>query len=454
MVTRAPQQLWQAALGELELLIARPSYETFLHGTIALELKEGSLVVGTASSFVAEYLEKRLYATIEKTVARLAGGPLVIRFKSPAVTDTSSELPNNRTQAQLEPEPAPQGVLTSRMLNPQYSFDNFIVGPSNALSHGAAVAVARHPGAKYNPLFIYSDVGLGKTHLLQAIAHDLRSRGRAAIYQTSEQFTNAFIDAIREGRMPAFRERYLATDALLIDDIQFLCGKTQTQEEFFHLFNGLYQAGRQVVLSCDRPPSTLSPLTERLRSRFASGLTTDMHPPAMETREAILRALAVRRGEQIPEEVISRLSKPESPSVRELESRFLRVTAWAALTGAPLSEDVATQALAATPLSSELPPPEAKTVLAAAAEHFHIPVSDLIGRARDRNTTRARRVVMYLLWEISRLSPTIIARELGGRDPSAVHQAHRLIAARLPIDTFLKREIMQLESRLKRAPAA
>ena len=453
MATRAPQQLWQAALGELELLVARPSYETFLQGTIALELKGGSLVVGTASSFVAEYLEKRLYATIERTVTKLAGGPLMIQFKSPAGRDTTSDFPNNGTQAQRAPEAAQQRLLASSELHAQYSFANFIVGPSNALSHAAAIAAARHPGAKYNPLFIYSDVGLGKTHLLQAIALDLRSRGRTAIYQTSQQFTNAFIDAIREGRMPAFRERYLATDALLIDDIQFLCGKEQTQEEFFHLFNGLYQAGRQVVLSCDRPPFTLSPLTERLRSRFASGLTTDMHPPPRETREAILRAMAVRRGDQMPEAVISRLSEPESPSVRELESRFLRVVAWAELTGHPLSSDVATQALTATPLSRDLPPPEAKTVLAAIAEHFRIPVSELIGRARDRSTTRARSVTMYLLWESSRLSPTIIAREMGDRDPSAVHQAHRLIAARLSVDAHLKREIMALASRLKQAPA-
>lgn len=452
MITVAPQQLWQAALGELELLIARPSYETFLQGTTALDLKEGSLVVGTANSFVAEYLEKRLYATIEKTVTRLAGGPLIIRFKSPAVTDSSADAPSLETQPQIKPEPVSPAPSVPKALHPQYNFDNFIVGPSNALSHAAAVAIARHPGVKYNPLFIYSDVGLGKTHLLQAIAHELRSRGKSAVYQTSQQFTNAFIDAIREGRMPGFRERYLSADALLIDDIQFLCGKEQTQEEFFHLFNELYQSGRQVVLSCDRPPATLSPLTERLRSRFASGLTTDIHPPPRETRAAILKALAARLGSPVPEDVLSWLSEPESPSVRELEGRLLRVVAWAELTGDPISAVAASQALAAIPLPSELPPAGAKAVLAAVADYYHLPTAQLIGRERDRATSKARSVAMYLLWETSRLSPTVIAREMGGRDPSSVYQAHRLVAARMRTDSLFTREIAAFKSRLRAAP--
>ena len=450
MTAPGPHQLWQAALGELQLQVARPSYQTFLQGTVALGLQEGALVVGTASPFVAEYLERRLYATIQGTVARLAGEPLEVRFQSPATQDTPPA-PTPTSLGHSIPGVGashPQGTPGLGSLHPRYIFDTFIVGPSNALSHAAATAAARHPGAKYNPLFIYSDVGLGKTHLLQAIAHDLRGQDRAAVYQTSEQFTNAFIRAIREGQMSAFRERYQAADALLIDDIQFLCGKEQTQEGFFHLFNELYQAGRQVVISCDRPPAGLTPVAERLRSRFAAGLVTDIQPPLRETREAILRAKEAHLPVRVPDEVISLLSEPDAPSVREMESRLLRVAAWAELTGQPVSAGLASQALAHLPSPQEVQPPTAQAVLTAVARHYRISQSSLTGRARDRHTSLARRVAIYLLWEASHMAPTSIARVVGGRDPSSVHQAHSLIGTRLSTDSSLQSDLTGLQSQL------
>ena len=456
MTQQHADQVWEAALGELQLQVTRPSYETWLRDTTALGYSEGRFVVGAPNAFVAEMLEQRMYSLISQVMERVAKGPVEVSFQvapnpkhlTEAAVDAMSfeghpangrsvegpAVPNRSSQSPRSP------FNGTCILNPRYAFDSFVIGRSNELAYAAAWAVSENPGTAYNPLVIYSDVGLGKTHLLHAIGHRARSRGHGLIYATTEEFTNQYIKAIREGQTEEFRNYYRTADILLLDDIQFLLGKEQTQEGFFHTFNSLHMASRQIVITSDRPITALKQLNDRVRSRLAGGLVVDTQPPDLETRLAILRLKAHLLGQAICPEVIDFIGSRVHKNVRVMEGTLNRVVAYARLTQDPITVELAKRALADDEdnIRGTVSP---GSILEAVAAYFSIGVDILTGPRRDTKTSLARHTAMYLLGEEASLGPTAIGRMIGGRHHTTVLNGCRRIAARLPNDVGLQHDV-------------
>ncbi len=340
-------------------------------------------------------------------------------------------------------------------LNPKYLFDTFVIGASNRFAHAAAVAVAEAPAKAYNPLFIYGESGLGKTHLLHAIGHYARSLypGTRVRYVSSEEFTNEFINSIRDGKGDAFRKRYREMDILLVDDIQFLASKESTQEEFFHTFNTLHNANKQIVLSSDRPPKQLVTLEDRLRNRFEWGLITDVQPPELETRIAILRKKAVQEQLNAPPEVLEFIASRISRNIRELEGALIRVTAFASLNRQPvdlgLTEDVLKNLIPGGEDSA--PEITAGDIMAATADYFGLTVDDLCGSSRSRVLVTARQIAMYLCRELTDLSLPKIGAHFGGRDHTTVMHADRKIRALMAERRSIYNQVTELTNRIKNA---
>ena len=467
--TYTPQEMWNAVLGELQLQVPKPSYETWLRGTTGMAVSDEALVVQTPNAFVSEMLDTRMYSLISRCLEGITGDPLEIRFevggepRTPVRTPRPTPRIDEVGSAQL---PLDQGSTTPSQgqsrppyrrvdLNVRYRFENFIVGSSNNLAHAASVAVSENPGFVYNPLVIYSGVGLGKTHLMHAIGHEVREAGHDVLYTTTEEFTNEYIRAIREGTTEEFRDRYRSTDVLLLDDIQFIIGKEQTQEGFFHTFNALHMAGKQIVITCDRPVSELSLLQDRVSSRLAGGLVVDIQIPDLETRLAILRAKAEQIDHRFPDKVLEFIAGRIRRNVRELEGCLNIVAAHAglghqSLSGSPdsdvdlgLVEQVLEDSLkeSARRISEE-------DVLSAVAQYFSIDKSTLKGKKRDRTTAQARHVSMYLLREEVQLPLATIGRVMGGRDHTTVIHACRRIERQLEADTRLRRDLMNIRESL------
>lgn len=357
--------------------------------------------------------------------------------------------------------PSPSGASTSgpleptARLNPKYLFDTFVIGASNRFAHAAAVAVAEAPAKAYNPLFVYGESGLGKTHLLHAIGHYARSLypGTRVRYVSSEEFTNEFINSIRDGKGDAFRKRYREMDILLVDDIQFLASKESTQEEFFHTFNTLHNANKQIVLSSDRPPKQLVTLEDRLRNRFEWGLITDVQPPELETRIAILRKKAVQEQLNAPPEVLEFIASRISRNIRELEGALIRVTAFASLNRQPvdlgLTEDVLKNLIPGGEDSA--PEITASDIMAATADYFGLTVDDLCGSSRSRVLVTARQIAMYLCRELTDLSLPKIGAQFGGRDHTTVMHADRKIRALMAERRSIYNQVTELTNRIKNA---
>ncbi|MET9695455.1 chromosomal replication initiator protein DnaA [Streptomyces sp. NPDC006529] len=340
-------------------------------------------------------------------------------------------------------------------LNPKYLFDTFVIGASNRFAHAAAVAVAEAPAKAYNPLFIYGESGLGKTHLLHAIGHYARSLypGTRVRYVSSEEFTNEFINSIRDGKGDAFRKRYREMDILLVDDIQFLASKESTQEEFFHTFNTLHNANKQIVLSSDRPPKQLVTLEDRLRNRFEWGLITDVQPPELETRIAILRKKAVQEQLNAPPEVLEFIASRISRNIRELEGALIRVTAFASLNRQPVDLGLTEDVLKNLIPGGEDAAPEitAADIMAATADYFGLTVDDLCGSSRSRVLVTARQIAMYLCRELTDLSLPKIGAQFGGRDHTTVMHADRKIRALMAERRSIYNQVTELTNRIKNA---
>ncbi|MFE3772901.1 chromosomal replication initiator protein DnaA [Streptomyces sp. NPDC059122] len=355
----------------------------------------------------------------------------------------------------LAAQPAPAtgpGEPTAR-LNPKYLFDTFVIGASNRFAHAAAVAVAEAPAKAYNPLFIYGESGLGKTHLLHAIGHYARSLypGTRVRYVSSEEFTNEFINSIRDGKADAFRKRYRDMDILLVDDIQFLASKESTQEEFFHTFNTLHNANKQIVLSSDRPPKQLVTLEDRLRNRFEWGLITDVQPPELETRIAILRKKAVQEQLNAPPEVLEFIASRISRNIRELEGALIRVTAFASLNRQPVDLGLTEIVLKDLIPGGEDSAPEitAPAIMASTADYFGLTVDDLCGSSRSRVLVTARQIAMYLCRELTDLSLPKIGAQFGGRDHTTVMHADRKIRALMAERRSIYNQVTELTNRIK-----
>jgi chromosomal replication initiator protein len=350
-------------------------------------------------------------------------------------------------------ESAPTPAITNpppiTSLNPRYTFESFIVGPGSRLAHAASMAVSENPSEAYNPLFIYGGVGMGKTHLLHAIGHTCQAQGLHVLYASSEEFTNNLIEAIRGHTTDAFREKYRTADILMVDDIQFIAGKESTQEEFFHTFNTLHGAGKQIILSSDRPPKAMVTLEERLCSRFEWGLIADIQPPDLETRIAILRAKAAPCGAGVPSDILTLIASKIQSNIRELEGALNRVVALSRLTHQPLTIELAETAL------SELQPRRSKLtenqILEAVADHFGVEVAAFEGKSRSRIIARPRQIAMYLLREETGASLPQIGALLGGRDHTTILYGCERIADLIEKDAEMRREVVSLRQQLHTA---
>jgi chromosomal replication initiator protein len=411
-----PKSIWQAALGQLQLLVNAGNFETFLRDTDGLSFDGRLFTVSAPNPFIREALQTRFQSLLRKALGNVLGDPPDVMV----VIGPSD--PRSQLQALI---PAPI-VRESPVLpvalhtGPSYTFDSFVVGEGNRLANAAALAVSDRPGDAYNPLFIYGGVGLGKTHLLRAIEHAVCLRGVSALYVSSEKFTNDLIEAIRENRTEEFRQKYRRLQVLLIDDIQFLATRERTQEEFFHTFNDIHAAGGQIVLSSDRAPKAITPLEARLRSRFEWGLIADIQPPDLETRIAILRSKLAGRANDVPNEVLELLARKAPNNIRQLEGALNRVLIHAQLMGEALTPALAIDAIDHLLPDQQRLPITADTILQAVCEHFKVPLTALQGKARDRKHVLPRHFAMYLLREEARLSLPEIGAILGGRDHTTV----------------------------------
>ncbi|MBT9149273.1 MAG: Chromosomal replication initiator protein DnaA [Dehalococcoidia bacterium] len=431
---RSAKEVWEAALGALQLQVTKANYQTWLKDTIGLSCKNDEFVVGVPNTFTVEWLERRLRHLIKKTLSGIIGSPVEVEFQV---------YPGQ--QAENYPSPVNKRSANNHPFNPKYTFSSFIVGSCNRLAHAAALGVAENPGSVYNPLFIYGGVGLGKTHLLHAIEQFVLQNDQQVIYATAEQFTNDFIASIRERSTESFRNKYRSADVLLIDDIHFIAGKEQTQEGIFHTFNDLHTANRQIILSSDRPPKALSLLEERLRSRFEWGLIVDIQPPDFETRVAILQAKAEELKSPIPLDVLHLIARRVRNNIRELEGALNRVLAYARLTNATITPELAGESLAEIAASESRRTPTAELIINTVAKYFGLAPELLLGKRRDKSIAFARQVAMYLMREELDFSWTDIGRGLGGRDHSTILHGYDKIAGEIEASSALRRDVLEIK---------
>ncbi len=445
------QKQWQATLGELQLQMTRATFDTWLRGSQVISREGDTLVVYVRHAYAVDWLQNRLLPVIKRTLQRHAGPDADVVFTARA--------PDHEDPLMLIPETVPQeeevrhsgqarrtNGRPSTDLNPHYTFDSFVVGANNRLAHAASLAVAENPTHAYNPLFIYGGVGLGKTHLLHALGHEAQVRGRSILYVSSEWFTNDLINAIRAQDTEEFRTKYRNNDVLLVDDIQFIAGKERTQEEFFHTFNALHGAGKQIVVSCDRPPKSLVALEDRLRSRFGWGLIADVQPPDFETRIAILRAKAEGCATQLPDQVLAHIARKIPSNIRELEGALNRVVAHANLMHLPLTVEMAQQVLESILAHAADLSPE--RIVSAVAQHYNLSEEQLMGRSRARAVSVPRQLAMFLIREETGASLPQIGQILGGRDHTTILHGCEKIGAQIETDEQLRRNWLAIKQML------
>ncbi len=451
-MTNSAQKLWTTSLGQLQLQVPRSSYETWLKGTLGLSIDGDLLSVGTPTTFASEWLERRMHQVIEEVVSNVAGRPIrvaikvVSHFESEATEDgvTDAPVPAHYGEG---PYPAAPSAPPNYGGNGRYTFNNFITGVSNHLAYAAAHAVADKPGIQYNPLFIYSGVGLGKTHLLHAIASSVSERGVTPLYVTTEQFTNDFVQSIRQRRTDEFRAKYRSAEFLLLDDVQFLSGKEQTQEGLFHTFNDLHNANRQIVVACDQPPTSVSLLEDRLRSRFEWGLIADIQEPDLETRVAILIHKAQAQNSPITEEVAFEIAGRAPSGIRSLEGCLNRIIALSQFFGTPISADLIDMALSGMPAGSRQDLSE-DAILESVSKYYQVSTELICTRTRDRKTTHPQRVAMFLLDSTIKQPIREIATLLGNWNPKTVRNSIRHINEELLRESSIAHEVASIKSQL------
>ncbi len=429
------ERLWQAALGQLQVEMPKAAFDTWVRDAQLLAYEDGQFIVGVQNAFARDWLAERLGPIVTRVLTGIAGRTVEVRF----VVWQPEPSPGEPAPAEI-----PAGLQVG--LNPRYTFENFVVGKSNRLAQAAAQAVVDNPAGPYNPLFLYGGVGLGKTHLLHAIAHACAAAEQRAVYVSAEDFTNELIDAIRTHSTAAFRDRYRQADLLLVDDVQFIAGKESTQEEFFHTFNALHGQAKQIVLSSDRSAKSFVTLEERLRSRFEWGLAADIQPPDFETRVAILRSKAERAGRSVQQEYLELIARRAQNNIRELEGALTRAFALADLTGAELGEETIEASLSELASKSRTLTPG--KIIAAVAQQFQVPEAELCGPRRTRQLALPRQVAMYLIREETDESLPRIGQALGGRDHTTVMYGYERIADRLETDEGLRRQVLAIRSSL------
>ena len=432
------EELWQYILTEMQSKISKPSYDTWLSQTSVKGLVDNILTISVPNEFTKNWLDQRYTKVIDTLLYEMTGSELNVKFE---INDgdvlEEIEETTNTTDAKNTND-------MKNMLNPKYTFDTFVVGAANRFAHAASLAVAEAPAKSYNPLFIYGGVGLGKTHLMHAIAHYVRDYhpNRRVIYLSSEKFTNEFINAIMENKAEHFRNKYRNVDILLVDDIQFLAGKEQTQEEFFHTFNTLHEENKQIIISSDRPPREIPTLEERLRSRFEWGLITDISPPDLETRIAILSKKAKAEGlNDISNEVMLYIANQIDTNIRELEGALIRVIAYSSLVNRDIDTQLATEALKDIIPNNRPRKITVKVVQKFIAERYNVTIDEMLSRKRTKSIAYPRQVAMYMARELTELSLPKIGQEFGGRDHTTVIHAHKKISEQIEQDPEIQAEI-------------
>lgn len=448
-------ELWQAVLGELELTLSKANFTTWFKNTFIIAEENDQVIIGVPNLFTQAWFEKKYNDLIIKTLKKITNNrvkniiyKIEIRKQNPLILAEK----NTQTESTSSPESINLTIEQNNYngLNPKYTFDKFIVGKNNELAHAAAKAISDKPGETYNPLFLYGGVGLGKTHLLQAVGHFLIEKNPKikVLYTTCEKFTNDFVQAIRTGKTKIFQDKYRDVDLLIMDDIQFMEGKEQTQEQFFHTFNDLYQKNKQIVISSDRPPKAIPTLEDRLRSRFECGMIADISEPDLETRIAIIGSKLAEKSYFLPDEVVSHIASNIQSNIRELEGALNRIIAHHELRKEkPTLESVKPiiSTLVNLPRKGSISP---KLIIQTVSEYFSININDIVGSCRKKELVVPRQIVMYFLREELDASFPNIGQELGGRDHTTAMHAHSKIKNQLIDDEKLKQDITILKQKI------
>ena len=438
------ESLWSEVSSRLRGALNETTYRTWFDHVGGLELTDDEFVLSVPNDFTRDWIEGHFLGLIRAAVGDATG-----RERQVQLTIVPSEEEREATPPEVQ-----KREMLAAGLNPKYTFDSFVIGSSNRFAHAAALAVAEAVAQAYNPLFIYGGTGLGKTHLQQAVAQYVGEHQSelSVRYVTSETFMNDFINALRDKRIEGFKQRYRAYDLLLIDDIQFFEHKERIQEEFFHTFNTIYEAGGQLVISSDRPPREISTLEERLRSRFEWGLITDIQPPDLETRIAILRKKVMADGIHIPDpKVLEFIAGRISSNIRELEGALTRVVAFSSLTGRPMSEDLAQDVLKDVFPQGEVPQVSIERIQELVSDRFGLSLEELCGERRSQNIVYPRQIAMYLSRELTDASLPKIGRQFGGRDHTTVIHATTKIAGLIREDRSVYNLVQELTARIKQA---
>ncbi|MCT4594656.1 MAG: chromosomal replication initiator protein DnaA [Anaeromicrobium sp.] len=430
-------EIWQMALNLLKTELTEVSYNTWLKPIEPIALHNNRIVLAVANDFSKGILEARYASLISNALKQVTSKEYNLEFTIPG---SESYLKASKS---TEKKIVQAEQFDNLNLNPKYVFDTFVIGNSNRFAHAASLAVAEAPAKAYNPLFLYGGVGLGKTHLMHAIGHFILGQNPSSkvVYVSSEKFTNELINSIRDDKNEAFRNKYRNIDVLLIDDIQFIAGKERTQEEFFHTFNALHEANKQIIISSDRPPKEIPTLEDRLRSRFEWGLITDIQAPDFETRIAILRKKAEIEGIDVPNEVMHYIAKKIQSNIRELEGALIRIVAYSSLTNKDVTIELATEALKDIISSNRPKQINIQLIKEVVAQHYSIKLEDFSSKRRPRSIAYPRQIAMYLSRELTDLSLPKIGEEFGGRDHTTVIHAHEKISKDIEKDSNVKDKI-------------
>jgi len=434
---QSARDIWKRVLGELQVQVSKANYTTWLSDSEGLSYQDSTFVVSVPSVFVAEWLSRRLYPLIRKTLIAIIGQELDVQFSV-----------GNPEQPSFQPSAGQTDGGTStraaqHRFNPRYTFDNLVVSDFNRLAYAAAVEVAENPGTAYNPLFIHSSTGQGKTHLLHAIGHLAMHNGLRTAYTTAEQFANEFVAAVRDNQVDKFRSRFRGIHVLLFDDVHFLIDKKQTLQCFFHTFNELYSNNHQIVVTADCPPKDMQSLSSKIKSRLEGGLVIDIQPPDLESRVDILRSKTEKGMAHQFEDVLHLIAEKVCGNVRQLEGALVYLTAQAKLTGTRLSPQTINKLLTCTTRRQGM-----KVLLQMVADHFNLTIDDLTGKKRDRRTTQARHIAIYLIREEHDCSLTEIGRELGGRNHATILHGYGKIAGELDSNPNLSDHIGEIRKRM------
>ena len=447
MMQATVEKIWTKTTKQIRTLLNTETYNLWFSSVQPVSLTQSSITLEVPNEFSEVWLKDNYLELLQDALAQASGRKLNIKFKVAAVGNGAASAPAKARKP--APRKATDGNL---MFNPRNTFETFVVGNNNSFAHAAAMAVAQQPGKAYNPLFLYGGTGLGKTHLLHAIGqHVVGSKKAAKVsYVSSEKFTNEYIAAIQDNQLVKFRKKYRQTDVLLIDDIQFLAGKERIQEEFFHTFNALHEAHKQLVLTCDRPASEIKNLEHRLVSRFEWGLVTDLQPPDVETRLAILRNKVKSMGVEIPEDVLTFLANRIRTNIRRLEGALIRVASYAHLTGKELTNDVVENLLREILQEEGRHTITMEVIQKKVVEKFDLRMADMTSKRRPENIAFPRQIAMYLSRQLTEHSLSAIGEAFGGRDHGTVLHACRLVKDRMEIDANVRQTVHYLEKQLLR----